>query len=53
MGSEQEEEGRMQTRQAGRTHLLAPGLVVGTQEEQAGTGHGTQGIPYIRSGQEL
>lgn len=34
----------------GCTHLLAPGLIVGTQEQKAGTGHWAQGTPHIRSG---
>ena len=40
-------------RQAGHTHLLAPGLVVRIQEEQAGSGHGAQDLPHLRSGQQL
>lgn len=35
------------------THLLAPGPVVGIQEEQAGSGHSAQSIPHLRSGQQL
>lgn len=40
-------------RQAGITHLLAPGPVEGIQEEQAGSGHRAQSIPHLRSGQQL
>lgn len=40
-------------REAGCTHLPAPGLIVSTQEQKAGTGHWAQGIPHIRPGQEL
>lgn len=40
-------------RRVGNTYLLAPGLVVGIQEEQAGSGHWAQGTPHLRSGQQL
>ena len=40
-------------RQAGNTHLLAPGLVVSVQEEQAGSGHWAKGAPHLRAGQQL
>lgn len=38
-------------KQAGNTHLLAPSLVVGVQEEKAGSRHWAQSIPRLRSGQ--
>lgn len=46
-------QGRAGGRRVGNTHLLAPGLVVGVQEEQAGSGHRAQGTPHLRSGQQL
>lgn len=51
-GVGQDKVGMVQTKE-GCTHLLAPGLIVGTQEQKAGTGHWAQGIPHIRSGQKL